>query len=63
MDSANEVLLRMPDEMTINLTSRNALAINDDPDWLRARLLLGALFRKHGPFLVEMTKKSIIVGV
>lgn len=52
----------MPDDMLMQLYSPNAPAINDDPEWRRVRILLGALFRKHGPFSIEILKKGIWVG-
>ena len=58
-----ELLVRMPDDMILNLTSPNACAINDDLDWRRTMVLLGSLFRKHGPFLIEVVQKGkVIVG-
>lgn len=51
-----EIITSAPDRLTINLTSRRALEINDDPDWLRARILLGSLYRKYGVFLVEVNE-------
>lgn len=56
---SEELLTRGPDHTIINLTSANAEAINADPDWLRARILLGSLFRKHGPFLIEVSKLGV----
>ena len=56
-----ELLVRLPDDMILNLTSPNACAINDDMDWRRCLVLLGTLFRKHGPFLVEVIQKGKVV--
>lgn len=56
-----ELLVRLPDEMILNLTSPNACAINDDMDWRRCLNLLGSLFRKHGPFLIEVVQKGKVV--
>jgi hypothetical protein len=61
---ANELAFTMPDRMTLELNSPNAYAINADADWLKARIYLGALFRKHGRFTIEVNKlrdKSIIL--
>ena len=61
-------IIRLPDDMFINLMSGNrgtAEGINDDPEWRRALILLGSLFRKHGSFVVEVSAKQIrsIYGV
>jgi hypothetical protein len=52
----------IPAEMTMHVYSPNAEALNDDPEWMRARVLLGSLFQKHGPFSIEILKKGIWVG-
>jgi len=51
-----ELIMAMPERMTINLTAKRALEINDDADWLQARILLGSLYRKYGTFLVEVNE-------
>lgn len=56
-----ELLVRLPDEMILNLTSSNACAINDDLDWRRCLVLLGSLFRKHGTFTIEVIQKGKVV--
>jgi len=48
--------MNMPERMTLNLTSKRALEINEDADWLRVRVLLGGLYRKYGTFLVEVNE-------
>lgn len=55
-----EMLKATPPEMRMNLYAPTdyAFKINDDLDWLRARLLLGSIFRKYGPFAVDITRKK-----
>ena len=55
--NGSELLQSMPEEMTIALTARNALQINDDRDWLKVRPLLNSLFRKYGTFAIEVVRK------
>lgn len=66
MESGKEIIQVMPEDMIINLTAPTqsaAYAINDDPDWLKVRILLGALFRRHGTFLIEVIQKGkVFVG-
>jgi hypothetical protein len=50
-----ELLVLTPERMVTNLTSPKAEAICDDLDYRRCLVLLGSLFRKYGPFLVEVT--------
>lgn len=52
-------IVRLPDNMFIHMDSPNAEAINADPEWGRALILLGSLYRKHGPFQIDLCEKAI----
>lgn len=54
--SASELVTTAPDRLTICLTSKRAHEINEDLEWLRARILLGSLYRKYGTYLVEVSE-------
>ncbi len=54
--NGDELIQRMPEQMTIELNSKNALQINDDRDWLRLRPFLNSLFLKYGTFSIEVSR-------